>query len=82
MGCQLTGRECRGNDTSALRKRNSDSATSILISSAASLQRNFELRIFLALYYHFTDENDGAFLTVDGFKHQVVVVVVQVCDWK
>lgn len=70
-GYHGTGREAgehRGHDTSALHKKNSNSAACILISSAACLLCNSELRVFWALYYPFTDENDGAFLTVEGSK--------------
>lgn len=68
-GYHRTGREAgehRGHDTSALHKKNSNSAA--CISSAACLLCNSELRVFRALYYPFTDENDGAFLTVEGSK--------------
>lgn len=75
-------RGCGGNNTSALHKRNSDSPACILISSAACLLGNFELGIFLALYYPFADENDGAFLTTEGSKQPLLMVVVEVCDWK
>ncbi|KAI1237756.1 hypothetical protein IHE44_0013842 [Lamprotornis superbus] len=38
-----------------------------------------KLIILLALYHPFTDENDGAFVTVEGSESHLVVVVV--CGW-
>lgn len=48
---------------------------SISVASAAALLPDFELRIFMAFYYPFTDENDGVFLTGEGSKQHLVVVV-------